>query len=191
MWDGLFDKDENIEKNPLYYHGTLGLEKANKELKRSLNAMVKFKDDSTSQDLLSVKDFSALQKGIVAYEKLLFKREKALAANKERAAKKKRKELRGVKWIMSNFEKVDVEFMLNVIYADNLNHRFWNYYLDEIEDSFNYLLAKWGVNMETKEDAAKHVVKLYAALCDTSHTKYTTHKAKVAEALAEHVKTGE
>ena len=191
MWDGLFDKDDNIVKNPLYYRSTLDIEKSNKELKRSLNTMIKFKDDSKSQDFLSMKDFVALEKGIAAYEKLLFKRDKALSENKERAAKKKRKELRGTKWIMSNFKKVDISFMLNVIYADNLNHRFFNYYDDEIETCFNDVLAKWGVNMESKEDAAEHVIKLYAALEDVSHENYTIHTNKVAEALAENIKTGE
>jgi len=53
------------------------------------------------------------------------------------------------------------------------------------------VLETWVANMETREDAAKHVVILYAALDNTLHKDYTAHEAKVKEALLEHIKTGE
>ena len=54
-----------------------------------------------------------------------------------------------------------------------------------------YVLETWVANMKTREDAVKHVVKLYAVLGNSLHKDYTAHEAKVKKALLEHIKTGE
>jgi len=181
--------DENEKKNPLYYKNEDTLDKENKELKRSLNAMQKMKSKNSTEELLSKKDFAALEKGLIAYSNLLYKRERASQDNRRRSAIRQNKEVRGAKWIRSSFEKVDVELMLKIIYIQHPSIRLWSFYEDSIEDEFMRKLRDWGLHINTKEDAAKHVKKLYKAMNDKTHPAYKKWEEAVKDGLKEYKET--